>query len=91
MYRVVLMREPTSEEPRFLPALHDEATCDQTNDLSGPRKLSSYDRVLYKQNRKATLVHYSRRDAPKWPCTTQDPGELWVSTRFDDSLWNAGR
>ena len=91
MFRLVLMRPPTSEESRRLLALHGEAARDLANDLSGARKLSSYDRVLYRENREATLVHDSRGDAPEWRHTTQDPGEFWASSRFDDSLWNSGR
>ena len=91
MFRRVLMRPPTPEESRRLLALHEEAASDLANDLEGARKLSNYDRVLYKENREVTLVQDSRGDAPQWRHTTKDPGEVWASARFDDSLWSSGR
>ena len=74
LFRLVLMRPPTPLESRRLLALHDEAASDLANDLSAARKLSSYDRVLYKENRKTTLVHDSRGDAPEWRYSIQNPG-----------------
>lgn len=91
MFRLVLARPATSEELRRLLALHDEASTEFANDLSGARKLSNYDRVLYKGNRKATLVDDSRGGATEWRFTTNDPGARWASAQFDDSLWNTGK
>ncbi len=91
MFRLLLMRPPSAEESRRLLALHDEAASDLAEDPSGTRKLSNYDRVLYTENREATLVDDSRGNAPVWRYATVDPGEDWTSSHFDDSRWKTGR
>lgn len=90
MFRYVLSRPPSAQESTRLLELRDSAAEELRQDRSSALKLANYDRVLYTRERRVALVTDTRGEAPTWRYTTDDPGQQWAGTEFDDSNWRSG-
>ena len=87
MFRLVLMRPPEPEEARRLLALRDEVARDFAAQPANARKLLHYDRVLYVESGRVTVVDDTRGESPAWRHTDTHPGDDWSADSFDDSAW----
>jgi hypothetical protein len=90
MFRLTLARPPEKRELRRLLALHRQAAKELRSDGASPMKLLQYDKTLYTDNRKTTLVADARTTPPAWKYTEVNPGEGWAEPGFDDSGWKSG-
>ena len=90
IFRHVLARPPSDQESKRLLDLHDAAAGELRRDRENALKLAHYDHVLYAGERRVALVGDTRGDAPTWRYTTDQPGEQWAATEFDDASWRTG-
>ena len=91
LFRLVLGRPPLPAETERLLALQAEATAELRRESGDASKLAHYDRVMYKSNRRVTLVDDSRGKSPVWRYSAEDPGESWARPGFDDTSWHRGQ
>ena len=73
LFRHVLARPPSPAETKRLLALRDEAAAELRQESPNASKLAHYDRVMYKSNRRVTLVDDSRGDSAVWRYSAEDP------------------
>ncbi|MBI1357772.1 MAG: DUF1553 domain-containing protein [Acidobacteria bacterium] len=97
MFERALVRPPTEAEVERVLALQAEARAELAGDRERALELVNFDRVLYTDERTATLVadvreaEEGRGPAAMWRYTTEDPGADWMQPRFKDSKWEKGR
>jgi hypothetical protein len=90
MFRLTLARPPEEHELRRLLVLHRQATAELLSGGASATKLLQYDKTLYTDNRKITLVADTRTTPPAWKYTEVDPGKGWAEPGFDASGWKCG-
>ncbi len=90
MFRLVLLRPPTTREAERLLALRSSVAAELAGTPRASRSLAHFDRELYTDTRQSTLVPDSRSEPARWRHASEDPGPGWTEAGYDDSHWNLG-
>lgn len=91
MFRLVLLRPPTAPEAERLLALRSSVADELAGTPQASRSLAHFDRVLYTDSRRSTLVTDARTQAAHWRHASEDPGPGWTESGYDDSHWERGQ
>ena len=91
LFALTLLRPPTPAERRRVAALHAATTAELARQPQNTAKLLNYDKVLYSEDRQATLLPDARTTPREWRYRLTDPGDPnWMKPAYDASQWSAG-
>lgn len=86
-YMLTLARPPTEAEAARLRKLFEQARSGLTGDSLSARQLIHMDQLIYKSDRRRTVLSTSREAAQIWRSTTVEPPAGWQRPDFDASSW----
>jgi hypothetical protein len=87
-YLLTLTRPPSEAETDRLRKLFDDARRGLAGDSLSARRLVHMDRLIYRNDRRKTVLPTSREAAQIWRSTTAVPPEGWQQPDFDASSWS---
>ena len=89
-FELCLARPPTVEETARLRKLHQEALENLERNEPAMRELLNVGRIIYPDDRAATIVPGSRQQPVEWRYLLKEPPSGWQRANFDDASWRRG-